>query len=101
MAITVKRVALSIDEKRQKTSKYWDERDQISQRKLAAKFSLTFGRDISKTVIWRLLNQRENIANMTIAESCPTDRFRIQPADIIKFETLVMEQINNALAKDR
>ena len=93
-------MALSIDEK-QPILKYWDEHDKISKRKLAAKFSLTFGRDISKTVIWRLLNQRKNIANMTIADSCPTDRFRIQYAEINKFEKYVMEQINNALSKDR
>ena len=50
MADTVKRVAISIDEKRQ-ILKYLDEHDQVSQRKLAAKFSHMFGRDISKTVI--------------------------------------------------
>ena len=100
MAYTVKRVALSIDEKRQ-ILKYWDEHGQVSQRKLAAKFSLMFGREISKTVVWRLINQREKIADMTIADICPTDRFRLQSADVIKFETLLMELINNALSKDR
>ena len=46
MADTVKRVALSIDEKRQ-ILKYWDEHGQVSQHKLAAKFSLMVGREIS------------------------------------------------------
>ena len=38
---------------------------------------------------------------MTIADICPTDRFRLQSANVIKFETLLMEMINNALSKDR
>ena len=38
---------------------------------------------------------------MTIADICPTDRFRLQSANVIKFETLLMELINNALSKDR
>ena len=52
-------------------------------------------------LVWRLINQREKIADMTIADICPTDRFRLQSANVIKFETLLMELINNALSKDR